>query len=170
MGSVLLLSGPPGAGKSAVARELVASAHGPTAWIEGDRFWSFLTKPREGTDRREHFRVIVPSMLSAARPIAKAGYSVILDFSIPPGYLTSAGLRLKGERIDYVVLRPSLAECARRVATRAEGKILDYAPYREFYALFEVAERYTIADDTADPKALAARIHQAVHDGTYRVA
>jgi hypothetical protein len=46
-----------------------------------------------------------------------------------------------------------MAVCEARAAGRAEGKIADYAPYREFYALFDGVERYTICDDEADAAA-----------------
>jgi guanylate kinase len=42
--SILILSGPVGAGKSTVARELVSSATGPIAFIEGDTFGPLLSK------------------------------------------------------------------------------------------------------------------------------
>ncbi len=51
MSAVVMLSGPIGAGKTTVARELVDIWPGPLAYIEGDRFWSFLVKPAEGDPR-----------------------------------------------------------------------------------------------------------------------
>ena len=43
--SVVMLSGPVGAGKTTVARELVAISPAPLCYIEGDTFWSLFTKP-----------------------------------------------------------------------------------------------------------------------------
>jgi hypothetical protein len=79
---VTILSGPIGAGKTAVSKELIALSPGPLAYIEGDQFWPFLVKRAEG-DRREDFRVIMRAMTSAAGSLARTGYDVVLDFSIP---------------------------------------------------------------------------------------
>ena len=38
MGTVIMLSGPVGAGKTTVARELIAIMPGPLSYIEGDAF------------------------------------------------------------------------------------------------------------------------------------
>ena len=43
--SVVMLSGPVGAGKTTVARELVAISPAPLYYIEGDTFWSHFVKP-----------------------------------------------------------------------------------------------------------------------------
>jgi chloramphenicol 3-O-phosphotransferase len=58
LAGVTILSGPIGAGKTAVSKELITLWSGPLATIEGDQFWPFLVKRAEG-DRREDFRVII---------------------------------------------------------------------------------------------------------------
>ena len=73
MGKVIIISGPVGAGKSAVARELVSLWPGPLACIEGDTFWSFIAKPGQ-TERRENFHVIMRSMTAACIPFTRSGY------------------------------------------------------------------------------------------------
>jgi uridine kinase len=78
-----MLSGPIGAGKTTVARELIPMLRGQISYIEGDTFWSFIAKTGN-QDRREDFRVIMRAMTAAALPFARSGYDVLLDFSIPP--------------------------------------------------------------------------------------
>src|SRR6202012_3633632 len=58
MGAVIMLSGPIGAGKTTVARELISLLPGPISCIEGDMFWSFIAKSKS-EDRRENFRIIM---------------------------------------------------------------------------------------------------------------
>jgi Mg-chelatase subunit ChlI len=164
-----MLSGPVGAGKTRVARELIALLPGPLTCIEGDTFWPFIAKA-ETRSAREIFPVLMRAMTAAALPFARSGFDVLLDFSIPPNFLDTARKILKEVPLDFVVLRPSVAVCEARAAGRAEGKIADYAPYREFYALFDGAERYTISDDEADAAALAARIRERLSAGKFRVA
>ena len=169
MGSVIMLSGPVGAGKTTVARELIARLPEPLSYIEGDTFWSFIAKA-EKRSRIENFPVIMRAMTAAALPFARSGFDVLIDFSIPPEFLATARKILKEVALDYVVLRPSLAACEARAAGRSEGKIADYAAYREFYLLFDAAEHYTIRDEGADAAALAARIREGLSAGRFRVS
>ena len=55
---ITILSGPVGAGKTTVARELVALLPAPVSYIEGDTFWSFVEKAHSA-DRREVIHVIM---------------------------------------------------------------------------------------------------------------
>ncbi|HEX5244907.1 MAG TPA: AAA family ATPase [Tepidisphaeraceae bacterium] len=167
-GRVILLSGPVGAGKTTVARELIPLLAEPVAYIEGDTLWAYIARSGQRS-RRENFVVIMRSMTAAALPFARTGFNVLLDFSIPPDFLPTAGKILKEVPFDFVVLRPSQAVCESRAASRAEGRIVDYGPYRDFYALFIGAERFTIEDDQADCAALAAHIHDGLDQGLFRV-
>jgi len=169
MGAVIMLSGPVGAGKSTVARELLSILSGPVSYIEGDTFWSFIHKSKS-RDRRENFRVISRSMTAAAVPFARSGYDVVLDFSIPPEFLKTAQIIVKEIPLDYILLRPSQPVCEARAASRAEGKIANYEPYRDFYSLFDGAERHVISDDVADAAAIATRIREGISSGVFRVS
>jgi hypothetical protein len=166
---VTILSGPIGAGKTAVSKELGALWSGPLAYIEGDQFWRFLVKRAEG-DRREDFRAIMRAMTSAAGSLTRTNYDVLLDFSIPPAFLAAAQNILRAATLDYVLLRPPLEICAARARDRTEGKITKYD--RGFYAMFGAAEeRHVIAPDGSEsPKAIAAIIFSGLADGRFRVA
>jgi hypothetical protein len=164
---VTILSGPIGAGKTAVSKELIPLWSGPLAPIAGDQFWPFLVKRAEG-DRREDFRVIMRAMTSAAGSLTRTGYDVLLDFSIPPAFLPAAQKILRDVPLHYIVLRPPLEGCAGCARDRAQGKIAKYD--RGFYALFAAEERHMVApDDGKSPKAIAEVIFKGLAEGRFRL-
>ena len=165
---VIFLSGPIGAGKTAVARALLPLLPGPLSYIEGDTFWSFIKK---GGDRgsREDFPVLVRSMTAAAIPFARSGFRVVIDFSIPPSFVDTARKILKEVPFDFVLLRPSLQVCIQRAASREEGVITDRERLKNFYALFEEGPLQPICDDNADPVSLARHIADGLNQGRFRV-
>jgi hypothetical protein len=164
----LTRAGPIGAGKTTVARELLPLLPTPLSYIEGDTFWSFI---KNGGDRglRENFPVVVRSMTAAAIPFARSGFQVLIDFSIPPAYVETAGKILKEVPFDFVLLRPSLQVCVERAASRKEGAITDYERLKSFYARFEEGTVEPICDDHADPASLARQIADGLNEGRFRV-
>jgi adenylylsulfate kinase-like enzyme len=166
--SVVMLSGPVGAGKTTVARELVAISPAPLCYIEGDTFWSLFTKP-DAKSRRERFRLLMRSITAAAVPLARGGYDVLLDFSFPIEFLEVGRKILKEIPLDFVMLRPSLAVCEQRAAVRSEGKITDYTAYRDFYAMFEGLPKNELANVQADPHDIARRIRSGLDQGIFRI-
>lgn len=167
MGSIIIVSGPVGAGKTTVAKALVASPERPTVYLEGDSFWSHIKQEHAGP-RLERFRSVMRAMLATAVSYARSEYEVVLDFSIPPQFLERAFARLRDVEIHYVVLRPSAPVCSARAGARIEGAIADYAEYRDFYDAFASAARYTIPDDDCDALSMAARIREGVSAGRFR--
>lgn len=166
--SVVMLSGPVGAGKTTIARELAALSPAPLCFIEGDSFWPFFVKP-DARPVNERFRLLMRSMTAASVPLARGGYEVLLDFSFPVNFLDTARKILKEIPVDLIVLRPSLAVCEQRAAARGEGKIADYSVYREFYTMFEGMPKHDICDDEADAGSIARRIRMGLDEGIYRL-
>jgi len=166
--SVIFLSGPIGAGKTAVAQELLPLLSAPLAYVEGDTFWSFIKKEGE-RGLRDNFPVLVRSMTAAAVPLARSGFRVLIDFSIPPTYVSTARKILKEVPFDFVVLRPSLQVCAERASSREKGAITEYARLKDFYDRFEEGNIEPICDDHSDPGSLARRIAEGLNQGLFRV-
>ncbi len=166
MGSLVVISGPVGAGKTTVARALIDVCPPPLAYVEGDDFWRYLVKPRAGGPRR-NVRTIMPAMFRAAAAIAADEYTAILDFSMPPYFVAPANARLNDTPVHYVELRPALAVCAARAAGRDEGVIADYGPYADFYDAFNGEERFVIRNDAADPADVAAEIRAGLAEGRF---
>jgi hypothetical protein len=171
MKSIILLSGPVGAGKTTVSQELVALSPPPIAYIEGDRFWPFIAKSAPQEPQAKTFKMTMTAMLAAAIPYSLHGYEVVLDFSIPPWFLETALKLTQARRIplDYVVLKPPEAICASRASARSEGRIEDYAQYSEFYATFTGVDEFVITNEATNPAATAAQIREALDAGSVRV-
>jgi hypothetical protein len=168
MKPIILLSGPVGAGKTTVARELIACSVGSMAYIEGDTFWSHLVRQPDHLPRHKNFKMIMTAMVGAALPYALYGYEALIDFSIPPWFLETADkvVQRKEVPVDYVVLRPAEEVCA----ARAEGIINDYTHYHELYADFmDVGRRHLIVNDQTDPAATAQLIREGLEEGKFRL-
>jgi len=168
---IIILSGPVGAGKSTVAKDLISYSQGAVAYIEGDTFWSFITKGATDRNRHQNFKMIMISMVAAAMPYALNGYEVILDFSIPPWFIENIKkvVRLKEIPLDYIVLCPSEAVCIARAAQRAAGTIDDYTPYHDLYLSFDEAKANMISDDTSGSPETAKRIRKGIDAGQFRI-
>ena len=168
MGSLVVISGPIGAGKTTLAKALVEISPPPLAYIEGDDFWRYLAKPGAGGPRR-NIQPIMRAMFRAAAAIAVDDYEAILDFSMPPAFARAAAARIPDTPVHYVELRPALDVCASRAANRSEGGIPDYAPYADFYDAFDAEDRFVIRNDAQDPADVAMEIRAGLAEGRFRL-
>ena len=172
--SILIVSGPIGAGKSTASKELEKLIPGSVALIEGDVFWKFIIKfgddqPHED-EQFNKFKHIMTSMLAAALPLAKAKYTVRVDFSIPPWFVPTAlkMAQAKDYTLHYVMLLANKDLCIHRAATRPEGKIIYNQQQHDFYAFFDNARSVlpTIAvDESTTPIAIATSIYTLFGEG-----
>ena len=121
---VLILTGAPGAGKTAVALLLAGSSE-HAAHLESDSFFHFIRsgyvepwKPESHTQNTVVMRIVAES---AAR-YAEAGYFTIIDGIISPAWFfqpVRGWLRDAGCEVAYAVLRPPLDVCVSRAAGHA---------------------------------------------------
>ena len=160
--SILLVSGPVGAGKTTDAKLVVQRWGSPVAYLEGDEFWKFFAHraPAESPDlaMRRDAKILVQALIASAARFARGGYDVVADFTLAPWALDSIVSSLNDIPVELVAICPSLAACSERIVQRDKT---DYAAYADLHGAFAKLgsfERHAIRDDRATPDDLAARI------------
>jgi predicted kinase len=139
-GRIVIVSGPPGAGKSTVARRLAETAAGPLAvHLHTDDFYAYIRKgfvePWRPESRAQNV-TIMNALAATAAIYARSGYEVIIDGIVGPWFFDPwlAQAREHGLDLRYVVLLPSEAETvARGVARTAPGAMTDEAVIRTMW-------------------------------------
>jgi cytidylate kinase len=148
--SLLVVSGPPGAGKSTVAA-LVADRLPRSVLIAGDAFFDFLRQGAIEPWRPEsHLQneVVVEAAAAATGRFARE-YATVYDGVMGPwfvdAFLAASGL----DALDYVVLLPDVEVCVERVMTRDGHGFRNEEAARKMHHEFsrcELDERHLLAN------------------------
>ena len=170
MGRVIVVTGPPGAGKSTVSEGL-ALRLSPSALVQGDQFFGFLRAgaidPWLEEAARQNEDVIEAGAASVGRLARR--FEVVYDGVVGPWLLPAFVGGTGLQSVDYVILLPPLAVCLDRVKTRMSHGFNDPAATEHMWNDFQRSvvgfERHVI-DGTADPAELAYTIAQRLNDGT----
>jgi predicted kinase len=174
---VLILTGPPGAGKSTIASVLAQRA-AVGVHLESDRFFDFIRggylEPWKPESQKQN-EVVMGVVGQAAATYAEAGYFTVIDgIVLPRRFLDPlrTELRQAGFRVVYVVLRAPLPVCANRVEAREVLALPepDVVPnlWSQFEDLGEFAG-HAVDVDGKDPDEVAATVEAILAAGTHVV-
>ena len=151
MGSLLIVTGPPGARKSTVARRL-ADSFEQSVLVEGDAFFGFLARGAiapwlpESDGQNE---IVTEAAAACAGRFALGDYATVYDGVVGPWFLPTFA-RASGLRsLDYVMLLPSVERCLEAVRTRLDHDFSDEDATRKMhheFATASIAERHVVVD------------------------
>jgi adenylate kinase family enzyme len=169
---LIVVTGPPGAGKTTVAQAL-SGLFKPSALVCGDQFFAFIDQgyiaPWTAAAHRQN-EIVVGAAAAAAGRLATGGYTVIYDGVIGPWFLETFGVAKGLARLHYAILLPPEELCLQRVRSRAGHGFRDLEAARHMYTEFATAEvdpRHLVVS-TEDAAALASRLRHLVKAGTLR--
>ncbi len=136
MGDLVVVTGPPGAGKSTIAAR-VADAFDPSVLVEGDAFFGFLRRGAispwlpESSAQND----VVTDAAAAATGRLSTLATTVYDGVLGPWYLPRF-LAAAGTGCTYAVVLPTVEECLARVASRQGHGFTDPDATRRMHAEF----------------------------------
>ncbi|MCY1745068.1 AAA family ATPase [Ensifer sp. SL37] len=137
-GEVLILTGPPGSGKTTVAAALAQTAGSAKVHLHSDDFWHFIKNGAIAPYLPEsdaQNRVVMDALSRTVSAYAEGGYFVILDGIIGPWFLPAfEGLTVP---VHYVILRPPLRVAIDRCQRRGGDTLADPEVITSLYRQFE---------------------------------
>jgi predicted ABC-type ATPase len=172
MGELVVVTGPPGAGKSSVSEQLANRFH-PSALVASDSFFAMIKQgyilPWLPQAHRQN-NVVIEAAASAAGRLTDIG-TVVYDGVLGPWFLPTFVRATGLSYVYYVILLPPLDVCLERVQDRVDHGFSDLAATRDLYEQFAnatVDTRHLITESDDHPAQLAELISLGLDDRQFR--
>jgi predicted kinase len=170
MGSVAIITGCPGSGKTTLARAL-AQAVAKGIHLDSDRFYAFPARFIDPTrpESRGQNRAILRAVGRAAGAFADEGYAVFVDGIVGPWFLPLVrGAIGSRHPIAYVLLDVDLATARSRVRERqGPGESTRVEHMHRAFARDHPYADHVVSTAELDPAAVVRAVERGLGDGTF---
>ena len=173
-GELLILTGPPGSGKTTTAKSIAALKGSPKVHLHADDFWHFVKngaiRPHLSHAHQQN-GVVMKAVASAAREYALGGYFVVVDGIVGPWFLHE--FRKVAVPKHYIVLQSDLDVLIERCERREDNQQVDASAisswHRQFRSLGNL-KRHALEVINLTPEQLIEEVVSAVESKHFRLA